>query len=132
MTNKTLLYALLVWFILGILAIVNGVIRNTYYTLAVGGLAAHQISTAIFVAVVLIVACIFVKAVKPADRELIFVGLFWVSLTVVFETIFGHYVMGYPWSRIVADYNIAAGRVWGFVLLVTFFAPLIARKVFRV
>jgi hypothetical protein len=29
--------------------------------------------------------------------------------TVAFELTFGHYVMGHPWSRLLADYNLLAG-----------------------
>jgi hypothetical protein len=30
-----------------------------------------------------------------------------------FEFLVGHYVMGHPWSRLLHDYNILAGRLWG-------------------
>jgi len=44
---------------------------------------------------------------------------------VAFEFLFGHYVMGHPWSRLVQDFNLLAGRVWALVLLTTLFAPIV-------
>jgi hypothetical protein len=43
-----------------------------------------------------------------------------------FEFRFGHYVMGRSWSRLLADYNLFAGRVWVLVLLTVLCMPLIA------
>ena len=46
-------------------------------------------------------------------------------MTVVFEFIFGHYVMEHPWSKLFHDYNLLAGRVWLLLLLWTTLAPYI-------
>ena len=40
-----------------------------------------------------------------------------------FEFLAGHFLFGNPWSMRVADYNLAAGRVWVLVLLATLVAP---------
>jgi hypothetical protein len=41
----------------------------------------------------------------------------WLGLTVAFELIFFHHAMGHPWSRLLHDYNVFAGRVWVTLLM---------------
>jgi hypothetical protein len=44
----------------------------------------------------------------------------WLAMTVVFEFGFGHFIVGNPWRRLLHDYNVLQGRVWGlFVLWIT-------------
>jgi len=45
---------------------------------------------------------------------------------------FGHFVAHKPWRELLADYNIAAGRIWALVLLTTLLAPLIVARVRRI
>jgi ABC-type glycerol-3-phosphate transport system permease component len=49
--------------------------------------------------------------------QAIAIGTIWLILTVAFEFFFGRYVGNHPWSRLLADYNLLAGRLWGLVLL---------------
>jgi hypothetical protein len=37
-----------------------------------------------------------------------------------------HYLFGNPWQRLLADYNLAQGRIWVLVPLATLVAPVIA------
>jgi len=46
-------------------------------------------------------------------------------MTVCFEFIFGHYVAGHSWSKLVYDYNIFAGRIWGLLLVWITTAPYV-------
>ena len=36
----------------------------------------------------------------------------WLGMTLAFEFLFGHYIAGKSWSLLLADYNLAAGRLW--------------------
>jgi hypothetical protein len=56
------------------------------------------------------------------------VGILWLSLTVAFEFLAGHYAFGHPWPSLLADYNALRGRVWLLVLVATFVAPAWARR----
>jgi hypothetical protein len=42
---------------------------------------------------------------------------------VAFEFGFGHYVSGAPWTELLADYDVRAGRLWPLVLFTTIVAP---------
>jgi len=58
------------------------------------------------------------------DRgRLIALGIGWAAATVLFEFGFGHWVAGHPWSRLVADYDLLAGRIWVLVLLTLLIGP---------
>jgi len=46
-------------------------------------------------------------------------------MTVAFEFLFGHYVMGHSWHRLLQDYDLHQGRVWVLVLAWTAFGPCI-------
>ena len=63
-------------------------------------------------------------------RTLWTLGVAWTVLTVAFEFLFGHFVMGHPWSRLLHDYNLLAGRVWLLVLLTTLLAPVLLGRLF--
>ncbi|HUX93413.1 MAG TPA: hypothetical protein VMV36_06355, partial [Ignavibacteriaceae bacterium] len=50
-------------------------------------------------------------------------GVFWLTITIVFEFIFGHFIMGHPWEKLLHDYNFLDGRLWVIVLLWTTISP---------
>lgn len=119
-----------VWVLIAVLAIILGGIRTTFILPAAGEPAAHQIGTGIFLVVQFLVIYFFVRFARiTATRDLIFIGLFWIVLTVLFEFIFGHYIMDHPWEKLLADYNIFAGRLWILVLINNIAAPLISGKI---
>ena len=70
---------------------------------------------------------IFLKLLKIdySNIDLLLIGGFWVILTVLFEFVFGHYVIGNPWQKLLADYNILKGRVWSLFLLAELISPLL-------
>jgi hypothetical protein len=64
---------------------------------------------------------------RPATRrEVWWIGALWVTLTLAFEFLAGHYVFGTPWRQLLADYNIFRGRIWVLVLVTTAIAPWLA------
>lgn len=119
------------WFTLVILAIVNGAIREKYINVHFGQQKGHVISSIIFCIVILLVTYFFVLLFfKDYSKEtMITIGVYWLVLTVAFEFIFGHYVAGHSWERLLADYNIFNGRIWVFVLITTLLAPLLCHSI---
>ncbi|MGA9364166.1 MAG: hypothetical protein WBW16_07340 [Bacteroidota bacterium] len=59
------------------------------------------------------------------------VGIIWVGMTICFEFIFGHYMMGNSWERLLHDYNIFEGRLWAAVLVRTLIAPYLFTRLSR-
>jgi hypothetical protein len=39
------------------------------------------------------------------------------------QSTYGHFVVGHPWARLFADYDLLSGRVWSVFLLWILFMP---------
>ena len=116
--------ALIVWGLLAVLAVANGTVRNFFWSPWLGESIGHLLSTLLLCAVILAVAWITIRWMGPRrPREALSIGITWVLATVSFEFVAGHYVFGHPWERLLADYNLAGGRVWILVVLITLLAP---------
>ncbi|MET0027825.1 MAG: hypothetical protein ABW101_09330 [Candidatus Thiodiazotropha sp.] len=112
------------WLVLAVIAILNGGLREKFYAPLMNELTAHQLST--FSAIVLFSLCIWIfTGLWPiaSARQAVTIGMMWLAMTVAFEFVFGHFVMGHSWERLFHDYNILRGRVWILVLIWTSVAP---------
>ncbi len=106
------------WFVLLVVAVVNGGLRDFTYGRHMPELLANQLSCASGILLFGIVIRWFVRRYPPASaRQAWGIGLFWLALTVAFEFLFFHYVAGHPWSELLANYDIAEGRLWPLILL---------------
>lgn len=120
---------LLAWIPLVFIAIANGLLREHFIALYLKELPAHQVSTATGLILFSIYMWITLKTWTPNSAlQALGVGLMWLGLTVAFEFLFGHYVVGHTWSRLLQDYNILAGRLWVLVLIWVTLAPSIFYK----
>ena len=117
------------WLLMPIIGIINGTIRQYAYSNALGELRAHQGSTVtgIFLFGLYIWALTLTWKIR-SSAEAIAIGLIWLTLTIAFEFLFGHYVMKHPWSRLLHDYNLFEGRLWVLVLLWVTLAPYVFHK----
>jgi uncharacterized BrkB/YihY/UPF0761 family membrane protein len=134
MDKKFTLYlkAFGVWFILAVSAILVATFRNGVLLPQFGEQTAHQIGTLVFLIVQFFIIYLFIKRVKLKEiRTAVFIGIFWLILTICFEFLFGHYVIGHPWEKLLADYNIFKGRIWVLVLVNNVVAPLISSNLIK-
>jgi hypothetical protein len=120
------------WFVMLVVAFINGGVRDFTYGRELPALIANQISciTGIF----LLGTVIYLYARRwpfASARQALSVGLFWMALTVAFEFLFFHYVAGHPWSELLAAYNIASGQLWPLVLLWVAVAPYLFHRLSR-
>lgn len=114
------------WFPMVIIAIANGALRQFAYREYLGELRAHQLSTVIGVLLFGIYIWFLIHRWKvTSTAEARRIGLLWLAMTVLFEFIFGHFVMGHPWSTLLHDYNIVEGRLWIIVLCWVTIAPYV-------
>jgi len=121
--------AIVVWIGLLALAFANGAFRELALTPALGAIVAHAISSIVLSAAILLVASLTVGWIGPASAAGAWqIGLLWLTLTLAFELLAGHYAFGKPWSELFADYNVARGRIWIVVLLTTAAAPFVAAR----
>ena len=127
--NRFALY-LGAWLPMVAIAIANGSLRQGWYGQFMGELTAHQLSTAI--ALVLFTAYIWVilrRWPPTGRRQALAIGLLWLTLTLAFEFLFGHYIADHSWARLLADYDLAAGRVWVLIPLWIGLAPLVFHQI---
>jgi len=115
---------ILAWFPMVFIGIANASIRVYGYRDLIGELRAHQLSTVTGI----ILFGIYIWLVTSRWRlrssgQAWSVGFIWLGMTVVFEFIFGHFVMGNSWERLLHDYNLLEGRIWILVLLWLVVAP---------
>lgn len=118
------------WFPMIIIAIGNGLFREKFLANRLSELQAHQLSTASMIVLFGIYVWILFKIWTPISAsQAIIIGLIWLVLTVVFEFLFGHYVAGHSWDKLLHDYNILKGRVWLLVLIWITIAPYIIYQI---
>ena len=118
------------WFPLVILGLLNATIRQVVYASYVSELQAHQISTLTICVLVGIYAWILSGVWKlQSPSQAIGVGLMWIVLTVVFESGFGHYMVGDSWGSLLHAYDILEGRVWGLFVLWVGLAPYVFYRI---
>jgi hypothetical protein len=117
---------ILAWLPMPLIGIINGSIRQFGYRKFMSELTAHQIST--LTGIILIGLYVWFLSrlwrIKSSGQALTIGGI-WLTLTVAFEFVFGHYVMGNPWSRLLHDYNLLEGRLWVLVLIWIIIAPFV-------
>jgi hypothetical protein len=118
--------ATIVWLAFGVIAVALGTFRQFILLPRMTELAAHQIGSLMVAVVIGAMAWRFTISVNPGKGQALGLGLFWVFLTLLFEFGFFHYARGVPWSRLLADYNVTAGRLWVLVLLTELVTPLLA------
>lgn len=124
------LWAVLLWLGFAALAVGCGALRVLLLEPLVGPGTAHVLGTLAVCALFLALIAWFVgRWGLHGNGRLLALGVLWMTLTIAFEFGFGHYVMGHPWERLLADYNVFAGRIWVLVLATMLLGPLGVRRV---
>ena len=119
--------AVVVWFGLLAIAIANGAAREAFLTPRVGSSLGHRLSTIVLSIAILLVGWFAVPWIGPHSiQESWLIGVAWVTLTLAFEFVGGHFIFGRPWNLLLADYNVLAGRIWVMVLVVSLVTPVVA------
>jgi hypothetical protein len=125
--------ALVVWFGIMLLAIVNGAARDIVLAPRLGDLVARAVSCVTLAGVILLVAWLSLRWIEPLSMSDAWtIGMMWLAMTLAFEFLAGHYLFRTPWVTLLADYDIVAGRLWILVLAATLTSPAIAYYLARV
>jgi len=122
---------ILAWFPVIILAILNAAIREGIYQKRFDELLSHQLSSVTFILVLFIYFMLMLRSFPLENIDhAIYIGVIWLFMTVCFEFLFGHYVMGHTWDHLLQDYNLINGRIWGLVLVFIAAGPYLLQKIF--
>jgi hypothetical protein len=118
-----------IWILLVVSAILNGVLRDKLLSPLIGArlaLPLSGVSLSLLIFVVTLLLLPFLGKLDSARYWLI--GGIWLAMTIAFEFLFGHYVMGQPWEKILGAYNVLSGNLWLLILLATAASPHLAAK----
>jgi hypothetical protein len=112
-----------------VLAIANGAFRAALLIPWMGEIWGRIVSTVMLCAIIATVAFWTVRWIGPrSNSDAWVVGGLWVVLVLAFEFGAGHYLFRQPWEQLLADYDVARGRVWILVPLITLVAPVWAHR----
>lgn len=126
--NNLFTKGLLMWLLFAVVAITSGILREKFLTPRLGSMKAHLIGTvAVLVAIFLLIYFLLGSTLlESTTRQAWILGFTWLGMTICFEFLFGHYVVGHSWEHLLADYNIFKGRIWGLFLIgITVFPRLV-------
>ena len=119
----------LVWLIIIATETCHGILRNLYLAPRIGDFRARQIGVFIATLLIFIISIVFIKFIKASGKkQLLFIGIVWVLLTLIFEVSLGR-LLHLSWERILSDYNLLKGGLMPIGLILTAFSPLAAAKV---
>ncbi|MBI2412796.1 MAG: hypothetical protein HYV24_06265 [Deltaproteobacteria bacterium] len=120
--------AILTWVLMVLFAIGNGVFAEFVLAKALGAYPVHLYKSILAIAVIFIASRMYLKYAYPDGptlRAAVYTGLLWCASSIVFEFGFGHFVVGLPMERLVADYRIWEGRLWSLVLASELLFPVL-------
>ena len=116
--------AVVIWFALLAVAVLNGTFRVAVLVPRLGDAAGHVVSTLMLCGLIALLSWAAIGWVHPATpAQAAAVGALWLVLTLVFEFGFGHFVAHKSWTELLADYDVLGGRIWPLVLVTTAAAP---------
>jgi hypothetical protein len=116
--------ATVTWLLLFAVMFANGAIRVLFLQPRLGEEVARQVASLTGVALVLLVSWLFVRLSPEAGlAQLWWVGVTWLTATVTFEFLSGHFVSGLSWQALLADYSILRGRLWSLILISVCLGP---------
>jgi len=125
--TRILTRAFLVWLLMMAAESIHGVLRTLYLVPLVGDFHALQIGAIVGSAIVVTVAYLCIQWIGAKSAHALWmVGLMWLILTLCFEFALGRYALGYPWQRMLADYNFLRGGLLLFGMGVLGLSPWIA------
>jgi hypothetical protein len=123
---------LTVWAVLLLLSVINAGARESWLVHHMDAESAHVLST--------LVLCLWIAAAVwlltpwlqlASERQALRTGLAWVALTMAFESLVGHYLLGRPWSALWEGGELKEGHIWPLVLVVTAATPWLAWRARR-
>jgi hypothetical protein len=121
--------SILIWLTIIPLAILNGALRQEILSPWLGETIARPLSGIILCLLIFIVSWILIPRIgKGKQKKYWQIGILWIVLTIVFETILG-LTMGNTLAELIKAYDITTGNLWLLVVLFMGIIPwLVAKK----
>ncbi len=124
------------WFVLLVLAIINGAVREATYKPILSsyiGIWAHQISSITGILIFFAAIYFFLKHNKNeySKNDLIAAGFIWMAMTLVFEILMNFFIQKLSFEQIIQTYYFWNGETWIFVLISLMVSPVFADKILK-
>ncbi|MGM0509652.1 MAG: hypothetical protein ACQESD_00795 [Thermoplasmatota archaeon] len=126
MDSKGFIYALIVWFTFGIASAILVAIREGIFDRLLGVEISKILVTIILISFILFMTYILLHKTDIVflEKDLLAIGVLWLVMTLVFELLFGRFVLSGSLEFFAADYDIIRGKLWTLVLLTQLLAPI--------
>jgi len=119
--------SMLIWLMIIPLAFINGAFRELFLESRIG-FYANPVSCVILCILAFLVSLIFIPRLGNGTKKIYMkMGLLWIILTVIFETILG-FLMGNTFKEIINAYNCTTGNFWLFVVIFIGIIPILVVK----
>ena len=119
-----------IWFVIAALAVGNGVFRESVLVPGVGHSLAQPLSGITLSVIVFVVTYLsFSFFGKQSVLDYVLMGVQWVVMTLLFEVVFGHYLLERSLSEILQVFDIRNGNLFLIVLTVTLLSLLLVAKI---
>jgi len=120
--------AVAAWLLIIAAESVQGTLRQLYLAPVIGDLHARQLGVLTGTVIIAVITWLLIGWIRPAGaRTLLGIGALWVVLTLIFELGLGR-LLGFSWSRLLADYDPRAGGWMAIGLLVMLWLPWLAAR----
>lgn len=124
-----ILRASLVWLVIAVAEVLQGILRVRLLNRHVGDHRARQIGVFTGCCLVFGIGWLTLPWIAAVTwPEFVVVGILWFALMLTFDLVFGRLVFHAPWSRIAADFDPRKGNLLGFGMLFVFAAPLLVAE----
>ena len=124
------LKAIMIWFIIAVFAVLNGIMRENIFVPYFGEAAALPISGITLSIIIFTITYLSFRLFdKCSSIGYLYIGMQLVVMTLAFELTFGHFVMGKTWQELFGVFNVIKGDLFIVALLVTFLSPKIVSMI---
>ena len=134
MKKNIYLHSIGIWLIFAVITIFFGAFREVVFIPATGlnGNLARALLLPLAFFYIIGITYLFLKKTKApfSSIDLIWIGILWFVLTIIFEFSFGSLIMGHSLDKLLADYNLLEGKTWGLFLICLLIAPLAVKNFF--
>lgn len=119
-----------IWFVIAALAVGNGMFRQSVLVPGVGDNLALPLSGITLSVIIFAVTYLsFSFFGQQSVLGYVLMGVQWVVMTLLFEVVFGHYLLERSLSEILQVFDITDGNLFLIVLAVTLLSPLLVAKI---
>ncbi len=127
MTASVWRKALVLWGLILLLAIANGILREAVLIPALGGFAGLLTSGLLLSLLIFLVAVFAAPWYGRLEARMHWrIGALWLVLTLTFEFSFGRLVQHKPWHELLGAYRFSGGNIWPAVLAMVLASPRLA------